>query len=577
MNKILVIDDDPNDRLVIRKILTSQKNQFEVIEAKNGEMGIELALEILPDLILCDVIMPNINGYDVLNQIRSNKSSEAIPFIFLTAKTDISDLRKGMNLGADDYLVKPFDAQNLIDAVTTRLKRFNSMKEVYTNELKQSAEQLNNQLNHDKLTNLPNRFSLREQFNQILEKSYKESTQVVPIITLKLDRFEKIVNNYGYQISDDLLKKIAKRLLNLIGNDNTIAHINSDEFVIILTPLKEQNIIKTIVEAIATELSQVFIINKEEIFIHSHIGIALYPKQGKNLEKLLQNSQIALSQINSSNEHKYNFYSPVIDLKTKEQNIIEQDLYHVLEKNELQVYYQAQFNLKINKMTAGEALLRWYHPKLSSISPTQFLPIAEEIGLIEPISEWLLNRVCQDTKYLHQQGFEYLNIAVNLSGKQFNRIDFNKKLMQKLIENDLNASSLNLEIKEDLLVQNDPISIGRLNALHDIGVKIALDDFGTGYSSLSYLQSFPIDIIKIDPCLIRNIDKNPKNLTITEAVINLAHKLNLEVVAEGVETQGEFDCLKDLNCDLIQGYYLSVPLSFSHFVKFFKNYNNISS
>ena len=577
MIKILVIDDNPSDRLVIRKIITSKSSDFHVIEAKDGNTGIQLASEMLPDLIICDVMMPNVDGYTVFNELSSKKMTQTIPFIFLTAKSGNSDLRKGMNLGVDDYLVKPVEPQDLLEAVTVRLHKFSLLKERYSEECQLIEEELNKRINYDSLTNLPNRFSLREQFNKIIDKWYKKSDQVIPILDVKLEQLEQIFYQFGYSFSDLLLKAIATRLVGLVGKDNAIAYINSDEFVIILTPVTDQEIITTIVNSIITELSEVFEINRQEIFVQPNIGIALYPIHGKNLEQLLQNSKIAIHQIAEDKGKKYQVYSPIIELKNQQKIALENDLRHVLEKDELEIYYQAQVNLHTGKITGGEALLRWHHPTLSFIRPNQFLPLAEETGLIEPIGAWLLNHVCQHIKYLYSVGLKNLNMSVNLSIRQFNQIDFNKQLMQALIENNLSASCLTIEVKENLLIENNPIAFGRLSALHGMGLKISLDDFGTGYSSLNYLQSFPVDNIKIDQSLVKNINKKDKNLAIVESMINLAHKLNLKVVAEGVETQAELTCLKNINCDAMQGYIFSVPLPFKKFVDLVKQSPNLET
>ncbi len=572
MKTILVIDDNPNDRLVIRRILTTRSSNFEVIEAQNGTSGIQLALEIVPDLIICDIVMPMLDGYTVFSALSAQKNTQAIPFIFLTAKADKSDLRKGMNLGADDYLVKPIEPQDLVEAVHSRLQRFSLVKQRYVAQNQPTEAELNKIINYNTSTNLPNRFFVRQQFQQIIEKWYqKSSNQVIAILELQLEQFEQIIYKFGDDFSDSLLKAIARRLVGLVGQDNAIAHVNDDEFVIILAPVTDQQIVTTIVNAIATELSEVFEIYKLKIFVQSNIGIAFYPIHGENLEELLQNSKNAIAEIKEDHTKKYQIYSGVIASKNQPEIDIENDLHHVLEKNELEVYYQAQIDLNTESVVGAEALLRWHHPQLSSVSPSEFIPVAEKTGLIEPIGAWLLDNVCQHIKNLYSQGFNDLNVSINLSRREFNQIDFNKKLMKALIENNLSANCLTLDLKEDLLADNNPIALGRLNALHSIGVKIALDDFGTGYSSLSDLQSFPLDIIKLDQCLIRDIEQKEKKLAVTEAIINLAHILNFKVVAEGVETQAELDCLKKLNCDVIQGYIFSAPVPFNELINLIRN------
>lgn len=575
MKKVLVIDDNPNDRLVIRKILTVQNTNFEVHEASNGELGVELALEINPDLIICDVIMPEIDGYVVLEKLRLNKSTEAIPFIFLTAKNDLADLRKGMNLGADDYLIKPFSPQDLLQAVNTRLKRFSGVKQHYEAQIKPDLDKLNWQLNYDSLTRLPNRFLLHEKFDNIIQKWYRNSQQIIPIITLKLDNLEVITYKHGYDISDLFVKQIAEKLLNFVGQDNTIAHINKDEFVIILTPLNEQNIIRSIVESTTQEVSTPLKIKGTKIKVSPQlkVGISLYPQDGKELDTLLHHSRTALTCVEKNKPEKYQFYSPIIALKNQEELSLENDLENAIDNNQFHTYYQPQIHLKTGKIIGAEVLLRWHHPQLSLVFPNQFIPVAEENGYIIKIGSWLISHICEQIQQIYLREFKNLIVAINLSVEQINQADFNQKLMQNLIKNGITANCLTLEIKENLLLKNDPMVIARLTALHDIGVKIALDDFGTGYSSLSYLQSFPVDVLKIDQCLIRNINDNGKNLTIIHSIIELAHNLNLQVIAEGVETQAELDTLVGLNCDIVQGYFYGEPLPFLDFMKLLRNFS----
>lgn len=572
MTTILVIDDNNVTRMLTARIISKHFNKYEVVEAEDGKTGIQLALDTIPDLIVCDIMMPDIDGYDVLSQVRSNHKCQTVPFIFLTGESNFNNLRKAMNLGADDYLTKPFTAKDLINAVITRLKRFDLIKQHYVDELTMDDDYLDKQLNHNSLTNLPNRFSLREKFHQVINESNKTSGKFISVITIKLEKFDDIINEFGYGISDNLLIKFSKRLLSLVGNDNIVFHVNNDEFVIILIPLKSKKIITNIVSHMSKELLASFDINNQEIFIAHKMGIAVYPNDGKEIEILVPNSQKAIAQLDDNSKVKYNFYSPIFNSKNTNHNNLEKDFSQAIEKDQLKVYYQPQLDVKENQITSGEAFIFWHHPQLDLIPASQFLPLAEEHGLIEFISEWLLSQICKDLKNIQNKGFADFNIAVNVFLKHFKNTDFNQKLMKLLSQHNLPAHCFSLEITEDLLVENNPVIMGKLDALKTIGIKIVLNNFGTGYSSLNYFQSFPLNTIKIDRNFIKNIDTNSENFTTTRAIMYLAHQLDLSVIAEGVETETELKCLQNLKCNMIQGEFLNPPLPFTDFVEFLENY-----
>ena len=574
MTKILVIEDDSDIRELIFDILTTKN--FEVIKAKNGESGLKLALEERPTLIISDIHMPKMNGYEVLQQLREDPDSKAVPFIFLTAKTEKADFRKGMNLGADDYLTKPFTPEELIEAVQTRLKKIALLQEHYNQQIQEIQEKFNHFINYDPITNLPNRLSLRERFQELLEQwqslvniKNKEtivgdsSAYLLPVICLKLMRFNQIYDSLGEKIGDILLKKIASRLTTLVGSGGVVASVNTDEFAIILAPLSQKQVINNIAQSTLNVLSQPFIIEQKQIFITVNIGISCYPRDGRELGQLLNNGKKIIKETEKVGGNQYQFYSEILHNKNSGELGIEADLFYALEKNQFELYYQPRISLRTGKITGVEALLRWYHPQRQFISPAIFIPIAEETGLIEVIGEWVLKKACQQIKELHLAGFEHLRVAVNLSGRQFNKLDLYPKIVEILRTTGLSSKFLELEITESILVDNPPVAISKLNTLKSVGIEIAIDDFGTGYSSLGYLQKFPFNILKIDQCFVRNIHDNPANAAITKAIIEMAHQLKLNVIAEGIESKSELDFLSQYHCDEFQGYFFSPPVTFA--------------
>ncbi|VXD17301.1 EAL domain-containing response regulator [Planktothrix paucivesiculata] len=571
MSKILVIEDEDLIRDNIIELLETEK--FEVFNAGNGKIGLQLAIQHQPDLILCDVAMPEIDGYGVLVALQKNPVTATIPFIFLTANSDVGDLRKGMQLGADDYLTKPFTPTELLKAIVIRLKKNATLKANYTHQLKIAESKLNQLIYQDSPTNLPNRLSLLEYFQQRLDEfsllsvanQNWQQNGMIPIIYLGIDRFGRINDILGYEGGDSLLKAVAERLRKSLPADNIIIHIDSNQFAILLPPILEQQQIKTVIENLQQQISDPFVLTNREVLITVSAGISLYPQDGRDIQHLLREAKQAMNQVKQQGGNHYSFYIPASEHQLSERIDLEVALRYALEREELELYYQPQVSLKTGNIIGAEALLRWKHPQKGRISPIKFIPIAEETGLIESIGEWVLSQACQHSQAWRSQGLGRLRVAVNLSGRQFQTPNLCQKLMEILLTTGCEPDYLELELTESLLIRDAELSIQQLQALKALGVTIAIDDFGTGYSSLSYLQKFPFDVLKIDQSFVRNLHTNKINATITQSLISMAHLLNLKVIAEGVETQEELNILQSFQCDEIQGYLFSRPLNLEDF------------
>ncbi|MEG4167079.1 MULTISPECIES: EAL domain-containing response regulator [unclassified Microcoleus] len=393
MKKILVIEDQQVIRENILKLLKAEG--FDVTGAENGAQGLYAAVSNVPDVIICDVMMPELDGYGVLMALRSNPVTATVPFVFLTGKADRCEMRQGMELGADDYLTKPFTKAELVGAISSRLKKQEAFAEQYN--------------------------TLRSQSSELIQDA--------------TDKLERI--------------KISLR--------------------------------------------------------------------------------------------------------------------DALEREEFQVYYQPQVNVHTGKIMSAEALVRWVHPEKGLISPAEFIPAAEETGFIVQLGEWVLQTACKQIQVWQKAGFSGLRVAVNLSPRQFHQPDLSSRVAQILAETGLQASSLELELTESLMVEDAESAIATLQLLKNLGVSISIDDFGTGYSSLSYLTQYPFDTLKIDRCFISNITDGCTNAAIVKAIIEMAHSLCLEVIAEGVETEAEKDFLWRYKCDIMQGYLFSPPLAAADF------------
>jgi diguanylate cyclase (GGDEF)-like protein len=556
MKKILVIEDEELVRENILELLDAEG--LAGIGATNGYKGIDLAKVEKPDLIICDVMMPGLDGYSVLKALRQETTFATTPFIFLTAKAAKADFRQGMELGADDYLTKPFTRAELLGAIATRFKK----QQQYRSELEQAQDQLDYLMHHDSLTNLPNQLSLREQFKQIKST---HSQQLMTIICVGLDRFNQINDDLGHSVGDRLLQAVAQRLVNGVTSEDYVARLGSGQFAIILptTPHKKDAVL--IAQTLLEQFSQTFAIDHQEIFVTASIGMALYPRDGRDIEQLLNQANKAMFQAKQQGGNCHQFYSIALSKGTSDRVALKTNLRYALERDELQVYYQPQLDLETGKIIGAEALLRWEHPERGLVSPIKFIPLAEETGLILPIGEWVLKMACQQTRHWQKVGYPHLKIAVNLSGRQFQQLDLRHRLVKIFTETGLRPEYLELELTESMLVENTDVAIRRLQALKALGVEIAIDDFGTGYSSLSYLQQFPFDTLKIDRCFIRNIQDNPSQAAITQAIIEMANTLDLKLVAEGVETDAELSFVVQHHCHKMQGYLFSKPLPAKEF------------
>ncbi|AFY74538.1 diguanylate cyclase (GGDEF) domain-containing protein [Synechococcus sp. PCC 7502] len=571
MPKILVIEDEQSVREDILEIL--ENHGFESLGAEDGLIGMQLARNYQPDLIICDIIMPNLDGYGVLQELRSSDGLASTPFMFMTAKADRASHRLGMNLGADDYITKPIGQNDLLEAIATRLQKnlYQTTTQDLIRSLQTAEEKLNYLSQRDSLTGLLNRYAFKENFNRAI------ATRVpLAILIIDLDRFKRINRTKGYLFADALLQLVAQRLGKaLVNNDYSLARLNADEFAILIkdqnpqpslkSPLESslESKVESLSQSILDSLSQSFVIDRQEIRINASIGSAFFPEHGQNLDTLMQSATTALQQAKISGGNTFGVYNANIQ-EPEDSLELEIDLYKAIERNQLELYYQPQVCLKTGKIKGVEALLRWEHPKYGSVPWHKFIPLAERNGAIMVIGEWVILSACQQMKAWHhllnRQGSELIKVSVNLSPRQFQQASLGQMLDDILTKTDLNPNYLDLELTESTIVQDIEGSIARLNYFKSLGVEISLDDFGTGYSSLSYLQQFPLNTLKIDQGFVRNMAINSKNKAIVIAMIQLGHSMHLRVLAEGVETKDELDILVENNCDLIQGHLFSKAL-----------------
>lgn len=556
MTTILVIEDEQPIRDTLQDVL--ELEGFDVLSAVNGLVGVQLAKQFYPDLIVCDIMMPELDGYGVLEALRQDTGTAGIPFIFLSAKADRSSLRQGMNLGADDYLTKPFTPQELLEALSSRLNKQAILIQPLTHQISDLTARLDYQTYHDPLTHLPNRLSLQQPF-EALQASANPNNDLIPLLHLNLYQLSRISTALGQTFSNHLLELICTRLTTL-DCINRIASINNHQLALLINPLATLQEVEWVIQNVLDQFSLPFLLNQHELFLAPQIGVACYPKDGESLNTLLSHAEMAIAGIGSQSGADVCFYSPHQQVHAATHLELEADLRHALERNQFQVYYQPQIDLKTDRLLGAEALLRWVHPERGNISPATFIPIAEETGLIVPIGEWVLRTACAQMKIWQAQNPD-LHISVNLSPRQFTHPHFLQSILNSLADTGLSPGQLELEITESILMQDTQLALQLLNTLKQQGIQTAIDDFGVGYSSFSYLQQFPLDTLKIDRCFVRNLGENPRNSKIIAAIIQMSHDMNLRVVAEGIEQESELRLLRQLQCDIAQGYWFSPPLA----------------
>lgn len=426
-------------------------------------------------------------------------------------------------------------------------------------ERKAMEEQLLHQATHDALTDLPNRALLQDRLQQAINLAEEEKLKVM-VLFLDLDRFKLVNDGLGHKMGDLLLNAVSERIRKCIRSVDTVARIGGDEFIIVLSHLDNieegahiaQNILNTIRKPIQ--------IQERELNITTSIGISCYPKDAEDPDTLLREADTAMYQAKDLGRDNFQFFTEEMNRMVSNRLVMENCLHRALENEEFDIEYQPIFNLKSGKVTSIEALLRWKNEKLGKVSPMEFIPMAEEMGLIVPIGEWVLKNACKQTVKWQKMGINDLEVSVNISGRQLKNQKIIETIHQALDETQLSPNYLVLEITENIVMDNTQETIERLQQIREMGVKLAIDDFGTGYSSLSYLKRLPVNKLKIDKTFISEVGMGSSDEAITLAIIAICKNLNLTVVAEGMQTKRQLDFLKRYKCDEVQGFYFSKPI-----------------
>lgn len=436
-------------------------------------------------------------------------------------------------------------------------------------DLKTVENELEKRALTDSLTEVNNRFAFLERMNSLLESSKKINHKVFhAIFFLDLDRFKQVNDTLGHSFGDKLLVEVAKRIKKQLKNKDIIARYGGDEFVITLTNINHPREAAKFAEKITRIIEEPVYINEQEIYISTSIGISIYPHDGNTTDELVNRADKAMYHSKQSGRNGFSFYFEELDTDSKRVLNMDSELRKAIENKSFDLYFQPKVSINTNQIIGLEALVRWNNDKLGFVSPAEFIPLAEETGLIIPISEIIIHKACEELRKLRSAGFLDLTISINISSIHFQQYSFLNSIKAILEKNNTSATNFEIEMTERTVMNNDADTIRKLVQLKQLGFKLSIDDFGTGYSSLSYLVRFPLDYLKIDRSFIQHILSLDENQAIVDAIIQMAHRLKMEVIAEGVENVQQLNLLREMGCDYIQGYYYSKPLPMNDLIEF---------
>lgn len=433
-------------------------------------------------------------------------------------------------------------------------------------ERKKVEYKLEKSVSTDLLTEVNNRYAYQTQMDALLETSTDSNLHAV--FFLDLDRFKQINDTFGHAISDMLLQETTKRIKKLLDSNDMVARYGGDEFIITLTNITHPREAARFAEKVIQEVEKPFIVENQEIFISTSIGISIYPHDGDTTEELVNRADNAMNYSKQSGRNCFSFYFEELDIDTKRVMLLDSEIHKAIDNREFTLHFQPKVDIKSNKIIGVEALVRWQNDRLGYVSPAEFIPYAEETGLIIPISEIILEKACEGLAVLRYAGYSKLPIAINISSIHVQQDNFLESVQKILEKNNTSAQNFEIEVTERTVMNSDSDTVHKLVRLKQLGFKLSLDDFGTGYSSLSYLIRFPFDYLKIDRSFIQQIVSLDDKQAVVDAIIQMAHRLNMKVIAEGVESVQQLNLLEKLNCDYIQGYYYCKPVPMEDLIEF---------
>ncbi len=555
---ILLVDDDEDEYIIARDLFSEIGDKYKIHWESDFYKALDEAVKSEYDICLLDYHMGAHNGIDFINQAVLRNCE--LPIILLTGQGDHKIDIGAMKAGATDYLDK-----NTLDINT--LER--SVR--YALERKKSAEKIRFLAFYDQLTKLPNRSLFFDRVNTTVAAA-KRYNRIFAIMFLDIDNFKRINDTLGHNIGDMLIKEVALRLLNSIRRDDivvrsrfvsvsdTVARLGGDEFTILLSEIKEPENASKVAERIRNELISPVVLEDKKINVTVSIGISIYPDDGYDAETLIKNADIAMYNSKYTGKDSFQYYSKSMNTTASQRLTLESELGRALEKNELVVFYQPMIELKTRKIYGLEALVRWQHPGEGIILPMKFIPVAEEIGLINKLGSFVLNTAGEQFNKWNKDGLAEFNISINISPKQLNQKSFLNDVKDFIDKHKISPQNIIFEITENSIIHNIEETNKIIQSIRGMGIKIALDDFGGGYFSFNILRKAFFDILKIDCSFMINVPANKEDSAIVASLLSIGHNMNLKVLAEGIEKEEQLQFLELNDCDLFQGFYFSRPL-----------------
>lgn len=553
LKSLLVEDVDDDAQLLVRALQRSgYEPQFTRVD---NEEDLRSALNESWQIVFSDFTMPSFDGLSALKVVR--EVDPDLPFIFVSGTIGEERAVEAVRSGAQDYILKN-NLKRLSAAVPRELRESKARR-----KQRLAEEKIYFLANYDELTGLSNRGRFLHQLTEAISNTTVMGG-LVAIVQLNLDRFRNINNTLGPASGDQVLKQVASQLNSITRPGDTLARLSGDEFAFVLPSLKSKKDVISTINTIKNALAQSVYVSGYHLHIHSSIGISVYPFDGTVAEELQRNAAIAMHKVKQDGGKGYQYFTDSLREQLHLRINLERELETAISTESLTMHYQPQIELSTGRVKALEALTRWYHKDFGAISPATFIPIAEESGLILSMSDWVISHVAQQIKDWTNSGLDdpslLPKVAINFSAFQFRDPKIVGNLQEVMDESSLKPENIELEITETALMQDPETAQRILFDLKDEGFTISLDDFGTGYSSLSYLKRFPVDILKIDKSFINDVSINEDDRAITRAIIAIADRLKIQVVAEGVETENQLQFLYEEGCDLVQGYYLQPPI-----------------
>jgi diguanylate cyclase (GGDEF)-like protein len=568
MATVLVVDDDPGARLLVGSAL--EVAGFRVVTADDGRSAIAKFQAHPADCVVLDVVMPGMSGFDVCRELRASPSSRHVPILMQTSLDDMLSVQRAYNAGATDFSSKGINPMLLAE----RVKFLVRAKETQ-DQLRESEARVRYLAYYDPLTGLPN----RQRLLQILEQQVEWANprqRGLAVLMIDVDNFSRINDTQGQAVGDSLLKEIAHRLQlclrdseRTLQNDGSLNDINDwvartggDEFALALPGVATTDSVQVVAQRVQLALARPFVFAQQEIPLSATIGASMYPGDAPTAEALIKNADAAMHHGKKAGHGRLEFFKKSISTRAAKHLSMEADLRKALERGEFALNYQPRLAVEGMRVEAVEALLRWVHPQRGFVSPDEFIPLAEQSGLIVEIGDWVLREACAQARRWRDAGGPGWQVAVNVSGVQFRDGSLPERVSRAIHDAGIEPRMIELEFTEGALIEYSAVVSKAVKALKELGVATALDDFGTGYSSLSYLRHFPIDTLKIDRVFVRDIvSKNGGNAPLVDAIIAMAKSLGLETVAEGVETEAQWHYLKSRHANQVQGFLFCRPLA----------------